>query len=427
MGKEVTIFNKLSFSRFAFRLNYIHHSKEDKMKTRKGFALLLIFVLIMGLGTSRALADSSLINFESYTIGTVNGQDGWSSLGAAGSGCAVYDHQVVDSSAFGITAFGNKSLRMSNAVTSGCFGDQTFSKSLVDEAGETSAISDGLSGGTRRPYFKAQWDFASTTPNSLQSGLSVVASPDRGDGARMSWVQMTDTASGLGVNFYDYQESAMAAICDNDDFVFINVASNLDRTTKHTIKLEMFFLDGALNDVVKIWVDGVLKHTGTSWEDYFRSCEGNPTRPVDSILFRTAGTSAPATAGYGFLIDNLTLFSGSTYQFTGFSQPIDMNATNIAKAGQSIPVKWRLTDANGAPISDPGSFVNLHSQPGSCNNGGPSDAVESYSGSSGLQYLGDGYWQFNWKTPKSYAGTCRTMYVEFQGGLTSPTVPFQFK
>jgi hypothetical protein len=115
------------------------------------------------------------------------------------------------------------------------------------------------------------------------------------------------------------------------------------------------------------------------------------------------------------------------YAFDGFFEPISMDIVNTAKAGQTIAVKWRLTDASGAPIDDPGSFVNLRSQPDSCDVGGPADAVETYAGSSGLQYLGDGYWQFNWKTPKSYAGKCRTMYIEFAGGLTSPTVMFQFK
>jgi hypothetical protein len=41
------------------------------------------------------LADSLGIGFESYAVGTVHGQDGWSSLGAAGMGNAVYDHQIV--------------------------------------------------------------------------------------------------------------------------------------------------------------------------------------------------------------------------------------------------------------------------------------------------------------------------------------------
>ena len=53
--------------------------------------------------------------------------------------------------------------------------------------------------------------------------------------------------------------------------------------------------------------------------------------------------------------------------------------------------------------------------------------IEQYTGSSGLQYLGDGYWQFNWKTPKTYTGQCRTMYVEFNDGQTSPEVQFKFR
>mgnify|MGYP003619289166 CR=1 FL=1 len=69
----------------------------------------------------------------------------------------------------------------------------------------------------------------------------------------------------------------------------------------------MDFIDGPANDVVRVYVDNAMVHAGTSWEDYFRDCEGNPTRPVDSLLFRASGTAAPATAGQGFLIDNLSI------------------------------------------------------------------------------------------------------------------------
>jgi hypothetical protein len=116
--------------------------------------------------------------------------------------------------------------------------------------------------------------------------------------------------------------------------------------------------------------------------------------------------------------------------FEGFFQPIDMSAVNVAKAGQAVPVKWRLTDGNGLPISDPVSFVGLHSYPVSCSDfaGDPVDAIEEYAtGSSGLRYQGDGRWQFNWKTPKTYAGTCRVMYVRFDSGVTSSIVYFKFK
>lgn len=129
----------------------------------------------------------------------------------------------------------------------------------------------------------------------------------------MSWIQMVDTPTGLAVNFYDYQDGAVepAGTCvTGDNFVLTSVASGLDRTVPHAIKVSMDFVDGPNNDVVKVYVDGVLKHTGTSWEGYFNYCEGNPTRTVDSVLFRTGGTAAPATAGNGFVIDNFVTTSG---------------------------------------------------------------------------------------------------------------------
>lgn len=283
----------------------------------KKFLLLPVLALAFMLGGGLpASADTLSIDFENppyVPLGTINGIDGWSSLGAAGSGCAVYDHQLA-ANTYGYLAFGLQSLRMSNAVTSGCFGDQTFSKSLADKAGEALAEGGGLSGGTRQTRLEAQWDFASTVPSAEQPGLSVVASPDRGDGARMSWIQMTDTPTGLAVNFYDYQDGAVeaAGTCvTGDNFVLSPVATGLDRTMPHTIKVTMDLLDGSNNDVVKVYVDGVLSHTGTSWEGYFNYCEGNPTRTVDSILFRTGGSAVPATAGNGFVIDNLSLISST--------------------------------------------------------------------------------------------------------------------
>src|SRR2546423_3117741 len=81
-----------------------------------------------------------IVDFEPLSAGIwylpfpfpLTGQDDWSSLGADGSGCAVYDHQIVVNALGGYTypTFGLQSLRLSNAVTSGCFGDQTFSKRL---------------------------------------------------------------------------------------------------------------------------------------------------------------------------------------------------------------------------------------------------------------------------------------------------------
>jgi hypothetical protein len=139
-----------------------------------------------------------------------------------------------------------------------------------------------------------------------------------------------------------------------------------------------------------------------------------------------AGNSSDGDACASYLVD---------YKFAGFYTPVDNNpVVNAAKAGQGVPVKWRLTDANDVPISDPVSFTGgnggLYSYPISCSTfqGDVADSIEEYAaGSSGLQYSGDGYWQFNWKTPKTYATTCRAMYVQFDSGGASPTALFQFR
>ena len=46
------------------------------------------------------------------------------------------------------------------------------------------------------------------------------------------------------------------------------------------------------------------------------------------------------------------------------------------------------------------------------------DALEEYAaGSSGLQNLGDGYYQWNWKTPRTYAGSCKTLLLTLDGAF----------
>lgn len=229
------------------------------------------------------------IDFEApaYSLGSIHGQNGWSSSG-------LYDHKVDQS--FNVPGFGVQSLRISNAVVSGSFGDQTFSPSLAEAAGESGALTGGVSNAPTRRHFEASWQFASVT-RIYEPDLSVVASPDRGDGARMSWVQMADKPAGLEVNFNDYQGNA---------FVQTTIATGLSRAVPHAIRITMDFFDGSANDVVKVYVDGVLAHTGTSWEDYFRDSQPTNAVPtVDSVLFRTGGVSAPAALGKGFLIDNL--------------------------------------------------------------------------------------------------------------------------
>lgn len=321
-----------------------------------------------------ALADTVSVDFENppYSLGTINVQDGWSSLGAAGSGCAVYDHAV--NSSLGVSGFGTQSLRISNAVTSGCFGDQTFSKSLANEAGETTASSSAMSGGTRQNHFEVQYQVAAAT-TTYQPGLFLSSSPDRGDGARMSYVGFGDQADGIHVIFYDYQDvapyGALATPADGcgtgDDWVQADIAT-IDRTSPHTIKLTIDFVDGPRNDVVKVYVDGVLKKTGTSWEDYFRWCtesgggvvgdaNADVSRTVDSMLFRTGGAAAPATAGTGFLIDNFSLMSGPSVGpkvvIAKYVDGVHATAGNANSAAFPMVTSWVSSGPNGTANNVP--------------------------------------------------------------------------
>ncbi|MBK9610642.1 hypothetical protein [Candidatus Amarobacter glycogenicus] len=152
--------------------------------------------LMLNRDSSRA--DSTTITFDSYALGNINGQDGWSKTGP-------FDVEVVADG-------GGKALRISDAVTSGSFGDQTFSKSLVDEAGETLATNGGMSGGTRQNHFEVSWDIKSFT-GSAQTGLTVSFAPDRGDGGRMSYFRVEDNGSGLDVFFYDVQQPGPVRPC----------------------------------------------------------------------------------------------------------------------------------------------------------------------------------------------------------------------
>ncbi len=306
-----------------------------------------------------AHADTVSVNFENppYTVGNINGQNGWNATGA-------YDHGVVSSPVIS----GSQSFRISNAITSGSFDDWVFSKSLLNEAGETGATNAGFSGGTRQSRFEAQWDIKSTVPTAEQPGLQISISPDRGDGSRASFIRVKDLPGGLTVEFVDVTGTTSPV-----SFNTSVVASNLSRSTAHTIKLSMDFVDGPSNDVVKVYVDGVLVKTGTSWENYYRfdteaSAEQN-VRTVDSLIIqaRESGGTAPDTLGKGFLIDNLSLMSGPIVlptvkvtidKFIGNSM-----ATAVTANSSSFPMNatWNATNIGAGSGSYDLSTVGFNS------------------------------------------------------------------
>jgi hypothetical protein len=289
---------------------------------RTGVGIRTIVGIAALVGAASVHADTFSTSFEApdYTIGSIDMQNGWGGQNPPG----IPINTSVDQ---GVTAAdahtGSQSFRMSSVFTSGSFGDQTFSPSLLEEAGETGAIDGGFSSGPPLPRFTATYYFKSATGAPQDS--HVVVSPDRGDGARMSWIQVSDNTtdpgdgrSGMSVSFYDYRPNLGDCLPTDLDgegkcFEFHVLATDLDRSQWHRIDVEMEFYDGKENDVVYVSVDGVQLIRGTSWEDYFINNQNPPFTndppPVDSLLFRVGGT-AEGNAGEGFLFDDVSYTSG---------------------------------------------------------------------------------------------------------------------
>jgi hypothetical protein len=118
------------------------------------------------------------------------------------------------------------------------------------------------------------------------------------------------------------------------------------------------------------------------------------------------------------------------YELAAFQQPIDnMPVTNTLAAGRTVPVKWQLSDANGASVSDLASFKSLASVPVQCDIGTPVDDVEEVvsAGGTALRYdATTSQFVYNWTTSSSWRGKCRRLVLEVLDGQRKEAV-FKFK
>jgi hypothetical protein len=271
----------------------------------KRFVMIGSVALAVLLGVVGAAgAGTYTTGFESptFTLGTVDGQDGWHSA-VPGDVPALpngYDQAVVDNGVYGQnggTAFGDQSLRMSNAYTNGEFFYQTYSAATADPAGETQT----------NHVFDGSFQFISTSA-SEQTGLDLSVSPDNGVGARMSYIELTDTAGGIQLTFYDVAADGTFRPVDLGIF---------DRNVVHTIRFLSDTVPGEANDIVRLYVDGIdqgnrLGLCFTTWEQYYRVTEGHNPGVIDSFEFRAGGTAVPALLGGGYLYDNVSTETRNT-------------------------------------------------------------------------------------------------------------------
>jgi hypothetical protein len=141
-----------------------------------------------------------------------------------------------------------------------------------------------------------------------------------------------------------------------------------------------------------------------------------PTSPVGPKTLTVPAATSHDNVGNPSSASNSCDY-GVNYVFGGFFAPVD-NAPmkNGANSGQAIPLKWTLKDYSGNPVTTLSS-VTVSATTLSCTQGTTDDLIEEYAaGASGLINKGDGSYQFNWKTPTSYAKSCKTLKLDLGDG-----------
>ena len=155
------------------------------------------------------------------------------------------------------------------------------------------------------------------------------------------------------------------------------------------------------------------------------ACAGTPTVDTSAVgphVYTVAATdlSSRSTA--------LAVPYDVHFAFDGFKQPVESGKTNTAKGGSTIPLKWQLRDAAGVFQRDVNAVTSITSRNVKCSNAAveplPDIVVEN---TALLRYdLAAEQFIFNWRTKKTWAGTCRIAYLALSDG-TVHTAVFSFK
>lgn len=186
-------------------------------------------------------------------------------------------------------------LRFSNSVTdTGVYSNiNQLTSPQIANAGETST-------GAAYNTFETTFTVASAT-GAIQPGLNVEVDIDGRSGTTSGGnraggsVGLHHTEDGLEVILRWPGPDADLSI-DN----WLNQHTTVSATAPHEITIRTLFVDGG-DDIVRVYVDGELALTGSSWEDYHDSLaeSGSDKKVVNSILFRTS-TSGPTPTGVGY-------------------------------------------------------------------------------------------------------------------------------
>ena len=295
-------------------------------------------------------------SFENFVDGTINNQFGWTVEDQWGNSANLFDQVIT------LDAGGARVWQMSSAITSLSYSNQPCSPITAEVAGEPgSSLWNDQGPDSNQPFdpphyganatvstFYTRVVFGSAT-GAPQPGLSLTLSAfAKQSNARMSWVGLGDSGSGIVLGFYDYVDS----------FRFTAIATDLSYTDLHTVETTIEFMAGPANDVVKVFLNGTLIHTGLSWEAYYYSnlqiVPGEPRlQAVNSLHFRAGGDSAPATAGAGYYFHAVEVSNTLPSTPASTTSPTAIPTAAPTATPTAIPTAAPTTSPTAIPTAAP--------------------------------------------------------------------------
>lgn len=345
-------------------------------------------------------------------------------------------------------------------------GAGVFSKNIFIRAQGPNSLGSTI---TRSSSFKVNWtasvcDSAAPsvthtigTPNAVSGGSTYVTSAttlsfavDESSNGNSGLSACTVTVDGPlasdggftcaeGSNAYTLSTSAPASLASAPDGSYLSSASATDNYANTGTDSFTVVLDNTPPAFGACVGGPYLLGSGGGTQSVSRSASDSGVG-LDTGVSTLTGTISTATVGPKSVTYTATDLLGNTasssctydvrYDFSGFFQPVDnLPTTNMAKAGQGIPIKFALGGDQGLGIlmaGYPKSFVV------NCSTYADLDSIESTvtAGGSSLSYdplvnAPIGQYVYVWKTEKSWAGTCRQLEVKLMDG-TSHFARFSF-
>ena len=250
------------------------------------------------------LTENTTETFSEFSTGPIiNGENGWATSG-------THDQGIVD-----LGGTHGKVFRMSSDPSSGDFGGP-YSVALTGTAGET----------TTTAQYSTQtisFDFAPVSADPQDNSRLEVDLGNASDTDRNNFMVIETTADGVRIAVASPDSTGDFGDSGSFPTDWTTLASGLSASQWHHIDLKVTYHDGAGNDTIDIYADGVKIGTTTTFENYHDSLGGthdaNAEANQTNNLFFRAGNNGQPTDGdgghnQGFYFDNL---SGNNIDGTG--------------------------------------------------------------------------------------------------------------